>query len=92
MTLHNVPRLSFYFLHSARMQAHFAAQVFAASRMTVDLTRIPTSAFPTPARRPKYSVLDTTKFTKTFGMSAPSWKAGLADVIRELDEKERDAA
>ncbi|MEQ1929802.1 MAG: dTDP-4-dehydrorhamnose reductase [Parvularculaceae bacterium] len=72
--------------------ADFAAQVFAASRMTVDLTRIPTSAFPTPARRPKYSVLDTTKFTKTFGMSAPSWKAGLADVIRELDEKERDAA
>jgi dTDP-4-dehydrorhamnose reductase len=67
--------------------ADFAKEIFTASRLTVDLARIPTTAFPTPARRPKYSVLDTTKFTKTFGMAAPSWKHGLAEVVKELDEK-----
>jgi dTDP-4-dehydrorhamnose reductase len=53
--------------------ADFAERIFTLSRLTVDLTRIPTSAYPTPARRPKYSVLDTTHFTRTFGRPAPSW-------------------
>lgn len=68
--------------------ADFAEKIFALSRLAVDLTRIPTSAYPTTARRPKYSVLDTTKFTRIFGMPAPSWKPALAEVIAELDAKE----
>lgn len=71
--------------------ADFAERIFSVSRVPVSLTRIPTSAFPTPARRPKYSVLDTTKFTKTFGMAAPSWKKSLDAVIAELDRKEKAA-
>ena len=37
-----------------------------------------TSEFPTPARRPLFSALDSHRFTDTFGLSLPSWKEGLA--------------
>ena len=38
---------------------------------------VPASGYPTPARRPKYSVLDTTKIRKTFDPSIPEWKDSL---------------
>lgn len=34
--------------------------------------------FPTPARRPAYSVLDCTRFEQTFGLTPPHWKTSLA--------------
>ncbi|MEO5781652.1 MAG: dTDP-4-dehydrorhamnose reductase [Ginsengibacter sp.] len=38
---------------------------------------IPSSAYPTPAKRPQYSVLDTTKIKETFGITIPKWKNSL---------------
>lgn len=38
---------------------------------------IPTSQYPTPAKRPGYSVLDTTKIKETFGLAIPAWEDGL---------------
>lgn len=38
---------------------------------------IPTSAYPTAAKRPQYSVLDTTKIKDTFIISIPDWKDSL---------------
>lgn len=64
--------------------AGFAERIFKDARLPVDVARIPTTAYPTPARRPRYSVLDTTKFTKTFGVAAPSWRDGLVEVLNEL--------
>jgi dTDP-4-dehydrorhamnose reductase len=34
---------------------------------------IATADYPTPARRPAYGVLDTTRFTRTFGFALPDW-------------------
>jgi dTDP-4-dehydrorhamnose reductase len=45
---------------------------------------IATSQFPTRARRPAYSVLDTTRFRTAFGLHLPSWQSGLDAVIGEL--------
>jgi dTDP-4-dehydrorhamnose reductase len=42
---------------------------------------IPTSAYPTPARRPAYAVLDTAKFTQAFGFVLPQWQASLAECL-----------
>ena len=45
---------------------------------------IATAEYPTPARRPAWSVLDTTRICETFGVSLPSWEVGLDAVIAEL--------
>jgi dTDP-4-dehydrorhamnose reductase len=43
----------------------------------MDLKPIPTSSFPTPAKRPKYSVLDKTKIKSTFGLEIKNWELSL---------------
>jgi len=45
---------------------------------------ITTADYPTPARRPAYSVLDTNRLPKDFGVTAPDWRDGLHAVIAEL--------
>ncbi|MEO7916337.1 MAG: dTDP-4-dehydrorhamnose reductase [Dokdonella sp.] len=45
------------------------------------LTPIPSSEYPTPARRPAWSVLDNAKLALVFGLPAPAWRDGLRDVI-----------
>lgn len=45
---------------------------------------IPTGAYPTPAQRPKYSVLCTSKFSETFGIDIPVWQESLAEVMSQM--------
>ena len=45
---------------------------------------VPTSAFPTPAPRPRNSRLDTSSFRQTFGLSLPHWQQGVARMLDEL--------
>jgi dTDP-4-dehydrorhamnose reductase len=45
---------------------------------------IATADYPTRARRPAYSVLDTTRFQTTFGLQLPPWQEGLDQAIAEL--------
>ena len=45
---------------------------------------VPTSVFPTPARRPLNSRLDTTKLRQAFGLELPHWQAGVGRMLREL--------
>jgi dTDP-4-dehydrorhamnose reductase len=42
---------------------------------------ITTPEYPTPARRPAYSVLDCGKLQKTFGLRLPDWEASLRQVL-----------
>ena len=44
---------------------------------------VPTSAFPTPARRPHNSRLDTSRIRSTFGIELPHWQAGVARMLAE---------
>lgn len=48
------------------------------------VTPITTADYPTPARRPAYSVLDTHKLQHDFGIALPSWQEGLRHVMRTL--------
>jgi dTDP-4-dehydrorhamnose reductase len=45
---------------------------------------VPTSAFPTPAVRPKNSRLDTTKLQSAFRLTLPPWQNGVDRMLREL--------
>lgn len=71
--------------------ADFAEAIFAMAGRDIAVERIATKDYPTPAKRAAYSVLDTIKFHDAFAFPAPSWREGLADVLRELgaikDEK-----
>ncbi len=44
----------------------------------VEVAPVPTTAYPTPAPRPAYSVLATDKVERAFGLVVPSWEAQLA--------------
>jgi len=45
---------------------------------------VPTSAFPTPARRPHNSRLDTRKLQSAFGLSLPPWQQGVNRMLNEF--------
>ena len=55
----------------------FAKTIFEINNITINLQAIPTSSFPTPAKRPKFSVLDKTKIKTTFGIEIKSWEESL---------------
>lgn len=65
--------------------AGFAEAIFEIAGLHVPVTPIPTSDYPTPAARPAYSVLDTTKITCDLGIAAPDWRVDLAEVIKQLN-------
>ncbi|MGI4779715.1 MAG: dTDP-4-dehydrorhamnose reductase [Janthinobacterium lividum] len=62
-------------------QARAAGQVLKVVSGAVD--PVPTSAFPTPARRPQNSRLDTHKLRSAFGVVLPQWEQGVARMLRE---------
>ncbi len=62
----------------------FTKEIHALSGITCNVSPIPTSEYPTPAKRPLYSVLDKTKIQKTFGISIPKWQNSLKDCIEKL--------
>ncbi|WP_433863540.1 dTDP-4-dehydrorhamnose reductase [Sphingobacterium thalpophilum] len=47
------------------------------------VTPIPTTAYPTPAKRPQYSLLDKGKIKAAYAVEVPDWKSSL---MRMLDE------
>jgi dTDP-4-dehydrorhamnose reductase len=56
----------------------FAKKIFEIKNIKMDVKPIPTSQFPTPAQRPKFSVLDKTKIKTTFGIFIETWENALA--------------
>lgn len=55
----------------------FAKKIFEINNISIDLLPIPTSSFPTPAKRPKYSVLDKSKIKRVFGVAIKNWDESL---------------
>jgi dTDP-4-dehydrorhamnose reductase len=68
----------------------FAEEIFAQAKrsgvaLAVKLVKpLPTTDYPTPARRPLNSRLNCAKFTHSFGYKLPSWQEELAEVLSEL--------
>jgi dTDP-4-dehydrorhamnose reductase len=52
----------------------FAKKIFEIKNITINLLPIPTSEFPTPAERPKYSVFDKSKIKRVFGIEIKNWE------------------
>ena len=58
----------------------FAKKIFEINNVSIDLSAIPTEQFPTPAQRPKYSVLDKSKIKTTFGITIKTWEESLKSI------------
>jgi dTDP-4-dehydrorhamnose reductase len=48
------------------------------------LVPIPTAGYPTPARRPANSVLDSAKFARLYGVTARPWRESLARCLKDI--------
>lgn len=65
----------------------FAVAIRELQALDCKINPIPTEQYPTPARRPKYSLLDKTKIKNTFGINVPAWKQSLSEMLVKLEEK-----
>jgi dTDP-4-dehydrorhamnose reductase len=65
----------------------FAEAIREASCSNCRLRPIPTTEYPAPARRPAYSVLDTSHFRRTFGLALPDWRQSLTLCLQDLPEQ-----
>ncbi|WP_375391515.1 dTDP-4-dehydrorhamnose reductase [uncultured Sphingomonas sp.] len=68
--------------------ADFAREIFAQSHAkggpSASVEGIPTSAYPTPARRPANSLLSHAAITRDYGIRPRAWQAALSDILDEL--------
>ncbi|MFK7972227.1 MAG: dTDP-4-dehydrorhamnose reductase [Bacteroidia bacterium] len=66
----------------------FAHAIFELADIDCKLSPIRSAAYPTPAARPTYSVLDKNRFKATFGMEIPHWRDSLKHCLAALVENE----
>lgn len=62
----------------------FAQKIFEYNHIQIDLKPIPTTAYPTPAKRPAYSVLDKSKIKSIFGLTINAWEDSLKRSISSI--------
>ncbi len=62
----------------------FATAIRDLTESTCKVTAIPTTSYPTPAKRPVYSVLDKSKIDGTFGITPKDWKDSLRGCLDRL--------
>ena len=62
----------------------FAQAIFSISQMPVKVHPIPSSAYPTKAKRPSFSVMDKSKIKATFQLHVPHWRDSLVNCLQQL--------
>lgn len=85
---------TFHFSNAgATTWASFAREIFTQSAArggpVASVEGIPTSAYPTPARRPANSVLSHVALRDAYGIQPRPWQQALADILDDLLGKER---
>ena len=62
----------------------FARKIMELSGLNCKVNPIPSSAYPTKATRPFYSVLDKSKIKQTFNITIPHWEEGLKQCLKQF--------
>lgn len=72
----------FHVTNAGRCSWHeFACEIIRRSNLDVPIEPVATSAFPRPAKRPMFSVLDNRRYIELTGRAVRSWPAALADYL-----------
>lgn len=64
--------------------AGFAEEIMNQAGLHCKIMPIPTNEYPTPAKRPAYSVLDKTKIKNELNITIPHWKESLKACLQKL--------
>jgi len=64
----------------------FAKTIFEISNISIEVDSIQTKDYPTPAKRPHYSLLNKDKIKKEFNITIPYWKDSLKKCLKQLGE------
>lgn len=62
----------------------FTKAIFEISEKNTRVNPIPTAQYPTPAKRPLYSVLSKNKIKQNYGITIPYWRDSLAECLKKL--------
>lgn len=62
----------------------FAVAIKEIKGLDCKINPILTTQYPTPAKRPKYSLLDKSKIKRTFNVNVPNWRDSLGMMLKEL--------
>lgn len=62
----------------------FAKEIMEVANLNCEINAISTSEYPTPAKRPKYSVLSTDRIEKELGIEIRNWKIALRACFERL--------
>ena len=65
--------------------ADFARVIFDAAKIPCAVTDIPSSNYPTPAKRPLNSRMDCSLTEAAFGIPRPDWRESLTHILTQLD-------
>jgi dTDP-4-dehydrorhamnose reductase len=84
-TYHAVPRGETTWHGYARHVVEFARRAGQPIKVPADaIVAVPTSAFPTPAKRPGNSRMNTDKLRRSFGVALPDWRVGVDRMLTEV--------
>ncbi|WP_282124742.1 dTDP-4-dehydrorhamnose reductase [Algibacter mikhailovii] len=61
----------------------FAKTIFAIEKMAIKVNPIESSQYPTPAKRPFYSVLNKKAIIETYGIEIPYWRDSLVNCLKK---------
>jgi dTDP-4-dehydrorhamnose reductase len=64
----------------------FAQEIKKLSASNCEIIPIPTSEYPTPAKRPLFSVLNKARIQKQFGVTLQNWKDSLSACLQKIEE------
>jgi len=62
----------------------FAREIMHVAGLNCKVNPIPTSAYPAPAKRPKYGVMSKEKIIAHFGLQIPDWQSSLQKVLAAM--------
>jgi dTDP-4-dehydrorhamnose reductase len=64
----------------------FATEIKRLTASSCEIKPIPAAAYPTPAKRPVFSVLNKSKISETFGIELKNWKESLAACLKKIEQ------
>ena len=65
----------------------FAKEIMKMAKIECQINPIETKEYPTPAKRPHYSLLNKSKIKKEFGIMIPYWKDSLDECLINMEER-----